>query len=304
MNALKISIFVLIMAGTSTYGELIISGPPRQIGILHCVPNLSLKDVFDGGFRPYRVTEDTCRIGKSTFTITLPAAKNRLTLDVKSASFDISKYDTITRLDIRCMTSSVESAGTLLREITRALGLEPLSLNDALKRTTPSDPHWPEGWTLQWENEWAKGQLSLDPQNCFIDDPSRGYREMKADVLVFVKWKQTEKGFIFRTKPIMPPKGYEDVSMDIPNSDLVKAAQLSDSSALAHLRYPDEAQRKAILDAKPIPIPKIEQPNKLELKKPIIASHDKPESPSMLVWLLVVIAATVGAVWVFLRKAK
>jgi hypothetical protein len=30
----------------------------------------------------------------------------------------------------------------------------------------------------------------------------------------------------------------------------------------------------------------------------------QPESPSMLVWLLVVIIATAGAVWVFLRKSK
>lgn len=44
--------------------------------------------------------------------------------------------------------------------------------------------------------------------------------------------------------------------MEMPDSDLVKKAQTSNDPALAHLRYPDEKQRQAILATKPDPVPK------------------------------------------------
>ena len=294
-------ILVLTLVG-NILAEYPMVEPPRQAGTLRCSQVLTLKDIFDAGLRPYRVVTDTCVVGKSEITLLLPSTQKSLIINVTNISFDISKYDTVMRIDIRRQADSVEDAGHTLREIMSAAGITPEGLDETLLRATRKNPHWEQVWTQDWENEWLKIHIGFKPYETFLDDAAKGYRGMDADVVLTLEWKQKEKGFIFRTKPIMPPKGYEHVSMDIPNSDLVKAAQISDSPALAHLRYPEEAQRKAILNAKPIPTPNMEVLKSPSTQKPVsIVPVPAPnQSWAWLMWLLVVFTALV-VVWRLLK---
>ena len=119
---------------------------------------------------------------------------------------------------------------------------------------------------------------------------------MKSHAVLTIEWKPTEIGPTYREKPITPPKGYEHVSMDMPGSDLVKKAQASDDPSLAHLRYPDESQRKAILATTSDQVPKPQMKPPLAQKK---ASESKPTTPreepaSSTPWSIIVVLIVVG----------
>lgn len=80
------------------------------------------------------------------------------------------------------------------------------------------------------------------------------------------------------------------------------------SSKLKSVAIPQLNENSGLIDFVPQPTTGSEQ-NKYA-KPSVSPNHDGPSSPapridkSWLVWLVVVIAATVGAVWVFLRKSK
>ena len=230
--------------------------PPMQRADIYCKESLSLKDVFDAGLRPYRESDDACGVGKSTIGVTVPPSAQRIQMDVEMASFAISRHDTVKRINIRTTAAPVKQTGDVLRQLAGALGFGLQGLDEALARATPGNPKWSDVWTQDWANDWLSVRLGFQPLTYFLDDASKGYREMKSHAVITIEWKPTEIGPTYRENPIAPPKGYEHVSMEMPDSDLVKKAQTSNDPALAHLRYPDEKQRQAILATKPDPVPK------------------------------------------------
>jgi len=214
----------------------------------------------------------------------------------------INKYDAVTRIDIMTPGMPVEQAGALIKELVRSLNSVPQGLDEALARATIDNPKWADAtWTQDWSNEWASGRIGFEPLTYFVNDASKGYREMKAIVHLDISWNETEIGPTFRVTPVMPPKGYEHISMEIPSSDVVKKAQSSDDPSLAHLRHRDEKKRQAILGSRP------RSTQASELKKvsetntsPAQSEGQKSTTP----WSVIVVSivAALGLVWLWLRR--
>lgn len=220
---------------------------PRQAGELSCNQVLTLKDIYDSGFRPYRTAWGSCRVGKADIRLKLPDATQFVSFGVDGISFSVNKYDTVTRIDIMTKGMPVEQAGAMIKELVRSLNSVPQGLDEALARATIDNPKWADAtWTQDWSNEWARVRIGFEPLTYYVNDASKGYREMKAIVHLTISWNETEIGPTFRETPVMPPKGYEHISMEIPSSDVVKKAQSSDDPSLAHLRHRDEEKRQAI----------------------------------------------------------
>ncbi len=170
-------------------------------------------------------------------------------------SFTISRTDTVKAIDVRTKAAPIKVTGNILRQLGNSLGISFVGLDEAMARATLNNPRHTDTWTQDWSNEWLSIRFGFQAASYYVDDASKGYREMRAYAAIGIEWTPTEIGPTYRVTPIMPPKGYEHVSMDIPNSDLVLKAQISDSPSLAHLRYPNEEQRKTIIatatDTKP-----------------------------------------------------
>lgn len=301
-----LSTFIILCSCSQALAVITID-PPRQLGEVRCKPSLTLKDVFDVGFRPYR-NGDHATVGKSDLTLILPSDGHSVLLDVAMMSFTISRHDTVKRIDIRTTAAPVTQTGDLLRQLAGALGVGLQGLDEALARATPDNPKWSDVWTQDWANDWLSIRLAFQPLTYFLEDASKGYREMKSHAVLTIEWKPTEIGPTYREKPVTPPKGYEHVSMDMPGSDLVKKAQASDDPSLAHLRYPDEKQRQTILATTPDPLPKprTKQPSaqKKEPETKPTTSISSEETPSSTPWsvLAVLIVAAIGLLWLLLKR--
>lgn len=250
-----------------------------------------------------------CAVGKADAILLMPSSNLKTMLDVEMMSFTISRHDTVKRIDIRTTAAPVKQTGDLLRQLAGALGIGLQGLNEALARATPDNPKWSDVWTQDWANDWLSIRLAFQPLTYFLDDASKGYREMKSHAVLTIEWKPTEIGPTYREKPVTPPKGYEHVSMDIPGSDLVKKAQTSDDPSLAHLRYPDEKQRQVILATTPDPVPKprTKQPSaqkKAAETKPAPAPSEAPASSTPWALVAVLIVAAIGLLWLLLKGRK
>ena len=251
---------------------------PRQAGELNCLRLLTLKDIYDSGFRPYRLSWGSCRVDKADVRLKLPGASQFVSFGVDSVDFTIDKYDAVTRIQIMTPGVPVEQAGAMIKELVRSLNSVPRGLDEALARATIDNPKWADAtWTQDWSNEWASGRIGFQPLTYFVNDASKGYLEMKAIVHVGISWNETEIGPTFRVTPVMPPKGYEHISMEIPSSDVVEKAQSSDDPSLAHLRHRDEKKRQAI-------------------------SGITPESNTPWSVIAVSIVAALGLVWLWRRR--
>jgi len=275
---------------------------PRQAGELSCLRLLTLKDIYDSGFRPYRLSWGSCRVGKADVRLKLPGASQFVSFGVDSVDFTIDKYNAVTRIQIMTPGVPVEQAGAMIKELVRSLNSVPQGLDEALARATIDNPKWADAtWTQDWSNEWASGRIGFEPLTYYVNDASNGYIEMKAIVHVGIKWKETEIGPTYRVTPFTPPKGYEHISMEIPSSDVVEKAQSSNDPSLAHLRHRDEKKRQAILESRP------RSTQASELKKvsetntsPAQSEGQKSTTP----WSVIVVSivAALGLVWLWRRR--
>jgi hypothetical protein len=275
---------------------------PRQAGELNCLRLLTLKDIYDSGFRPYRLSWGSCRVDKADVRLKLPGASQFVSFGVDSVDFTIDKYDAVTRIQIMTPGVPVEQAGAMIKELVRSLNSVPRGLDEALARATIDNPKWADAtWTQDWSNEWASGRIGFQPLTYYVNDASKGYIEMKAIVHVGIKWKETEIGPTYRLTPFTPPKGYEHISMEIPSSDVVKKAQSSDDPSLAHLRHRDEKIRQAILESRP------RSTQASALKKvsetstsPTQSEEQASTTPCSVIAVSIVVA--LGLVWLWLRR--
>ena len=275
---------------------------PRQAGELSCNQVLTLKDIYDSGFRPFRVADIKCSVGKADIRLNLPGASQPVLLGVNSVDMSINKYDAVTRIDIMTPGMPVEQAGAMIKELVRSLNSVPQRLDEALARATIDNPKWADAtWTQDWSNEWASGRIGFEPLTYFVNDASKGYREMKAIVHLDISWNKTEIGPTYRETPVTPPKGYEHISMEIPSSDVVKKAQSSDDPSLAHLRHRDEKIRQAILESRP-------RSTQTSALKKVSETSTSPtqseEQASTTPWSVSVVSivAALGLVWLWLKR--
>ncbi len=263
--------------------------PPKQQGHISCLRALSLKDVFDAGFRPYRVVESKCCVGKADLTLTLPDSNENIPLDVDMISFTISRTNTVKSIDVRTMVAPVKQTGDSLRQLAKSLGISFAGLDEAMTRATLENPRHTDTWTQDWSNEWLSIRFGFQAASYYVDDASKGYREIKSYAAIGIEWKPTEIGPTYRETPIMPPEGYDHVSMEIPSSDLVIKAQTLESPALAHLRYSDEGQRQTIIATAADTVPKLQ-------------SEPKQSPSTRLSIIMVLIVAACGLLWFLLKR--
>lgn len=263
--------------------------PPKQHGHLRCLETLTLKDIFDAGFRPYRLAESICSVGKADLMLSLPSSSGEIPLDVEYISFRITRTETVRGIDLQTKVASPQQTGEVLRRLAQSIGLRLTGLDEALTRTTLDTPKRLDPWTQDWSNEWLSIRFGLQPILSFINDASKGYREVRCYAVLGINWKPTEIGPTYRETRITPPKGYEHVSMDIPNSDLVKKAQASDDPSLAHLRYADEKTRQAIIESVAETVVKRQPAHKTSLLTP---------------WSIIVVltVAATGLLWFLLKR--
>jgi hypothetical protein len=275
---------------------------PRQAGELNCLRLLTLKDIYDSGFRPYRLSWGSCRVDKADVRLKLPGASQFVSFGVDSVDFTIDKYDAVKRIQIMTPGVPVEQAGAMIKELVRSLNSVPRGLDEALARATIDNPKWADAtWTQDWSNEWASGRIGFQPLTYFVNDASKGYLEMKAIVHVGISWNKSEIGPTYRETPVTPPKGYEHISMEIPSSDVVKKAQSSDDPSLAHLRHRDEKIRQAILESRP----RSTQASALKKVSETSTSPTQSEKQaSTTPWsvIAVSIVAALGLVWLWRRR--
>ena len=275
---------------------------PRQAGELSCNQVLTLKDIYDSGFRPFRVADIKCSVGKADIRLNLPGASQPVLLGVNSVDMSINKYDAVTRIDIMTPGMPVEQAGAMIKELVRSLNSVPRGLDEALARATIDNPKWADAtWTQDWSNEWASGRIGFEPLTYLVNDASKGYIKMKAIVHLTISWNKTEIGPTYRETPVTPPKGYEHISMEIPSSDVVKRAQSSDDPSLAHLRHRDEKKRQAILESRP-------RSTQASAFKKVSETSTSPtqseEQASTTPWSVIVVSivAALGLVWLWLKR--
>ena len=275
---------------------------PRQAGELSCLRLLTLKEIYDSGFRPYRTAWGSCSVGKADIRLKLPDANQFVSFGVDSVDISSNKYDAVTRIDVMTPGMPVEQAGALIKELVRSLNSVPQGLDEALARATIDNPKWADAtWTQDWSNEWARVRIGFEPLTYYVNDASKGHLEMKAIVHLDISWNETEIGPTFRETPVMPPKGYEHISMEIPSSDVVKKAQSSDDPSLAHLRHRDEKIRQAILESRP-------RSTQTSALKKVSETSTSPtqseEQASTTPWSVIVVSivAALGLVWLWLRR--
>jgi len=297
----RLTISLLLLSCLHALAAITIE-PPRQAGELNCLRLLTLKDIYDSGFRPYRVADIKCSVGKADIRLNLPGASQPVPLGVNSIDMSINKYDTVTRIDVMTPGMPVEQAGALIKELVRSLNSVPQGLDEALARATIDNPKWADAtWTQDWSNEWASGRIGFEPLTYYVNDASKGHLEMKAIVHLDISWNETEIGPTFRETPVMPPKGYEHISMEIPSSDVVKRAQSSDDPSLAHLRHRDEKKRQAILESRP----RSTQTSALkEVSETSTSPTQSEEQASTTPWSVIVVSivAVLGLVWLWFRR--
>ncbi len=277
---------------------------PVQHGSINLGGTLSLKNIFDGGLRPYIVVEkDSCSVGEAIVTLIREQHAGLLALHVQRIEFNVTRHETITWMTLRCMTVSVPDAEKVIKEAMDFFATAPAGLEEAIAQITPLNPKWSKVWTQDLQCDGFDVRLSLNPQSYYSDDPASGYRNMRADVVFSFVWREKEIGPTFRKKKIVPPQGYEHISMEIPTTDLLRKIQGSVDPSYSHLQINS-------------PSAVSKQPSLLPADTgAIVVNHPAPERPSNppahesrgnnLVWWIVGSIIIFGsAVFVAYKKSR
>jgi hypothetical protein len=263
---------------------------------------LTLLDVFNAGIRPYSVSLNRCEIDQASLSFALPEGKSTGVVDVRHASFAVDRRDRIRRIEISTPAVSVQEAVDILSRLGAALGITLTGLQEAMARATPNNPKWSEPWIQDWSNPWADARLGFEPMTYFSNDTSTGNREMRAIVHFTFEWKSNEVGPTFRRVPIQAPKGYEHVSMEIPNHELLKRVHGSSDPAYAHLQIKPPPSGAPAPSAKEAPgVPENTHPEPITAP-PAPVAPTLAKSSNLFWWIVGAIAALVAVVWVVRRK--
>lgn len=276
--------------------------PPVQSVALRFPESLNLKDIFDWGARPYRVTTSKCRIGESELELWLPNAHAPIHYAAEFAVFRVDKYDRVTLIELSTAATSVAEAEKTLKDLANALGMKLEGFDEAVARTTTDNSRRLETWAQTHRTEWARAFIGYRPQAYFSRDESTGNREMRAIVNFSFEWEPTEIGPTFRTTPIQPPKGYEYLTMEIPGSDLMARVQGSTDPAYAHLQIEPAPSAAPAPSATEAPrAPTITHSEPITAPPAPVAPSTKSSNP---LWWIVGAIAALGIVVLVVRRKK
>jgi hypothetical protein len=202
----------------------------------------NLKMVFDGGLRPYRLQgleSSTCNIMRTNITVIFPNASS-FAFEVQGGSFSVLNGNDLSGMDLFGVYTTVPDAVTLTKTICQAGGMSSKGLDDTIAHlgTMP-------GSSPGWGNRFRRA--NLDFQVTF--QPMYYFDHVGAQVCLFVHFGNYSHGMKFLTKPIQPPPGYENVSMDPPpfepSNPSVPAMSLEEAQAKVKRKY-EELTHKQI----------------------------------------------------------
>lgn len=239
----------------------------------------------------------------------LLGAKTYVPFDASMIGFYINKFDNVSRLDTYTRIMPIPDAVSTMKQLASSINLR----LEGLEKDFPVDaadkrvPRVGTTWTQDYKTDWATIRLALEATSTFHFLKVSLFQRPGARVHIAVEWNPTQPGYVMREVPIVPPKGFEYVSMEIPKSDLVVKAQTSDSPALAHLRYKDEVTRMAIIRGEPLPeVKPVAATEKVESDGNEFSTVEREDIPAQNSWWVecVVLAAAIRLCWVWFRARR
>jgi hypothetical protein len=265
-------IFLLAQCSTQGYGQAL------ESGTIDFRQPANLKMVFDGGLRPYRLQglENSCCVfDKATLTVILPNS-SPFTLSVSSGNINVLAENEISSLDLFGLYTSVPEAVNLTKTICRAWRVSTTGLDQAAANLG-TIPDFTKGWGQEVDLPAIRAQVIFRPIYYF--DHVGGF------VNVAFTCGDHFNGVKFLTKPIQPPPGYENISMDPPSfKPGVPTMSFEEARAKVQTKLAEILSQKASPSPNPTP-----------------AALSKVPRVGLLV--LVGLAVVIG-VWVLSRRKK
>ena len=168
----------------------------------------NLKMIFDGGLRPYRLQgleSSSCVIDRTNITVILPDASPFM-FEADRGSFSILAGNDIYGIDLFGLYTDVPDAVQLAKNICSAAQISSNGLDEVAANlgNKPSDKYW----TQYRDSGQIHFQITFRPMYYFD--------HVGAYVNIGFHCGDHYHGMKFLTKPIQPPPGYENVSMDPP----------------------------------------------------------------------------------------
>ncbi len=245
-----------------------------------------LKAIYEAGLRPW-----TARPGEEMRSLLITDQEVKIifpgsrpfSLNVESASFPVLADYRLASVDFISEPCSLDEALAKAEEVCSAMGMGTNGLREAVQtyKTIGNRTPPPQYWNApSIEKDGIRYDVTLRPLFAL--------EKIIAQVYVVAEFYEAGKPMKFLTAPIKQPPGYEHVSMEPPPPGSSKkpgfnpAGYMLEDIKAGH-------NKKAELKVKPTYEPE---------------SSEQPSSSAWFVWFLVVIAASAGAVWLFLRKSS
>lgn len=258
---------------------------PRQKG--HLVTSsepITLKELFDGGLRPFRLGTllCDCMILEGDIEVSHPSAGS-FALPVQYASFTLDEDYTVGYLSIYGGYMPIPEAAAKMKEICQIFGLSTDGL-EAQMATVESR----NASLKRWSKNWRSGKATFS----FVIDPIAFYDHLSASIEIFANWERPMKIMPLMER-IKPPPGYEGVSMDMP---AVGSSGLPPYPSKPHVPY---VERKN--DARPV----LSTTPSLEPTPMVAVQSEDSHEGGGLWWLILIILVAAGAAcWRMHRKSK
>jgi hypothetical protein len=258
-----------------------------QTGTIDFRQGANLKMIFDGGLRPYRLQgleSRCCVFDNAVLSIILPNC-SPVTFPANSASIDVLAGNEIDSMDLFGEYMDVRQAVALTDVVCNAWHLPTTGLDDVAANlgTMPGDSR---GWGTELDQPGLRAHISFKP--IYLD-------HVKAYVNLSFRCGTYAHLMEFLTKPIEPPAGYENVSMDPrpfkPSSHPIPAMSFEEARAKFQARLKEELGTNQTLPPQPPP----------QLAP---APAVKRETSPWPVALLILAAVTSLLVWIRSRRNR
>ena len=172
-----------------------------------------LKEVFDAGLRPWRVSgleNTTCDIGRCSLSISV-VGRGPFDFEVQRGTIDLLQDNVISRIKLTGRSEPIPMAVARIKEICRITEMSSAGL-DSIAQSLGNMPDPDKRWfnTTRFDN--VSVAVTFYPMFALLGTT-------EAEVWLSVKWHQPAGTMKFLTEPIKPPPGYETETMSPPSSD-------------------------------------------------------------------------------------
>ena len=173
----------------------------------------NLKEVFDAGLRPWRVSgleKRMCDIRQSSLSISV-AGRGPFDFEVQRGTIHLLQDNVISSIKLTGRSEPIPKAVARIKEICRITGMSSAGL-DSIAQSLGNMPDPDKRWfnTTRFDN--VSVSVTFYPMFALLGTT-------EAEVWLSVKWHQPAGTMKFLTEPIKPPPGYESETMSPPSSD-------------------------------------------------------------------------------------